>query len=389
MLGRKSKKTQETVADTTPENTQETKPETTPETPQATDPEKPSNTPEEETKMPEEPTNVTEPVEETTALATVPKTGVAIIDALLQGPEVFTKKYGNSLAQLAEENVSEDTLFDRIETLDEDAQEKLANMIKRMNPEKKGVISDNARPIYTDLRLFQGVGNDENRPDTAIPGQFYLTTKENVGKEFIGTVICVWEGRSMWGDREDGGNKTPICQSLDRNVGNYYGDCDTCPQRPWKDGKKPEHCHNEVSAFMLSKDLKDIVRIRFQRTSEPAGNRLLQYMKRSQNPWSRWYKITAEAVTSKNDSSYRYYVMKVNVAEGEDGTPAKVDKGIQGVCDAFCSITLQSFLYPAIQNVYRQAAQVKEEFGDGSAKVDSGVKDSDYSTMEEPSGTDI
>ena len=330
---------------------------------------------------------------ETTAITPAHVTGITDIDSMLQGAPAFIKQYGQNLLRLAEENVTEETLFDRIEALDDDAQEKFASMIKRMNPNKKGVIADNTKPMYTDLRLFQGVGNDKNRPDNAIPGQFYLTTKENVGKEFIGTVICMWSGRSMWGDMDDGSSKSPICQSMDRKVGNYYGECASCPELPWRDGKRPENCHNEVSAFLLSRDLNDIVRIRFQRTSEPAGNQLIQFMRRSQNPWSRWYKLTAEAVTSKHDSSHRYHVMKINVAEGEDGAPAKVDKEVQAVCDAFCSITEQTFLYPEINKVYSKAAQVKEEFGDGHATVDTSsdgtVKAADYSTMNETGDTDL
>ena len=330
--------------------------------------------------------------EETTTTAITPTkeeptTGLAVVDNLMKGSEAFVKKYSQALLRLAEENITEETLYDRIGDLDMDSQEALVAMIKRMDPNKKGVIADNDKPIYTDLRLFQGVGNDINRPDDAIPGQFYLTTKERVGKEFYATVICMWEGRSMWGDMEDGGKKAPICQSMDRKVGAYYGDCETCPERPWKDGKRPEHCHNEVSAFLLSKDLKNIVRVRFQRTSEPAGNQLLRYMRTSQNPWSRWYKISSEAVTSKHDTSHRYFVMKVDVAADAEGAPAKVDKGVQNVCDALCSITEQNFLYPSISDVYRRADNVKEEFGDGTAAVDTSspkVNDADYATMDEP-----
>ncbi len=279
--------------------------------------------------------------------------------AVLGTNEVFVKEHGAALLRIEEETPTTDKLDDIMFALPDELADPISNIMQRMNPNRKGIVSSNTQPDYTELRLFQGTGADPNRPDNSIPGQFYLSSKEVVGPEFFGTVLAIWEGRTMWGDRsDDGAPRMPICTSMDRNRGSNFGDCSTCPNRPWRDNQ-PQKCANDVVAFMLMKDLKDIVLVRFQRTSEPAGRQLMKLVKRGSAPWMRWFKFTTESRTSQNDKSIRWFVMQVQPVENE-----KVQKELHPFCDAMCNAAERTFIYPGIAKIYAQAQQALEDAED-------------------------
>ncbi len=287
--------------------------------------------------------------------------GSMLLKQLGENNDLFVQQYGEKILRIDKENFDEDKVWEIIWALPDEMQDPLSDIMQRMNTERKGILSSNSQPEFLELRLFQGTGADPNRPETAIPGQFYLSSKENVGTVFSGTVLTIWEGSTMWGDRDgDSAIRMPLCTSMDRKRGSKFGDCESCPYRPWKDNK-PNDCNNDVMAFMLSKDMKDIVLVRFQRTSEPAGRQLMKLVKRSKNPWQRWYNITSEKRTSSQDKSRRWYVMQVQAAEGDEQS---VDPKLHAFCDAMCTSAERDFLYAGIARIYRQAQRVMEEDAD-------------------------
>ena len=339
---------------------------------------KPDSVPEEEPQQ-EEQTETEEANAEALAQTADEFGGSKLLAIYGENNASFVHRYGEKILRIEHEGLNEDKVWDIIWKLPDEMQDPISDIMQRMNPDRKGILSSNTQPEFTELRLFQGTGADPNRPETAIPGQFYMSSKENVGKEFIGAVLAIWEGRTMWGAR-DGENavRMPVCTSMDRHKGSHYGDCDTCPNRPWKDGK-PNECANDVMAFMLAQNLKDIVLVRFQRTSEPAGRQLMKFVKRGKVPWARWFSIKSEERKSSQDKSRRWYVMQVEPVEGET-----VDSKLHPFCDAMCTLAERDFIYSGIARIYRQAARAMEDFDDEDVPgMTTDSDDEGYGSMED------
>jgi len=318
----------------------------------------------------------------------------AIVKAL-EGPlapledshPLFLTKYKEDLTRVSQTLPSPVELQKILQALPEDIQGNVSDIIKKTSGKKRGVYTDDNRPDFPELRLFHGSGNDPNRPENMVPGHFYLNTKENVGQEFVGAVLAIWEGRTMWGDRDSGdASGMPICQSMNRSVGSTYGTCQSCPHRPWRDGEK-QKCSDDVVAFMLTKDLTELVLVRFSKTSEPAGRRLLRMAKRDIELWSKWYSITSDSRTSKQDKNWRWYVMQVEPAEGDDNL---VQEEVYPFCEAMCTLLEASIILPKMADTYNSARKVldgeeeieEEEEGGGDVKPLQGEGD-DYGDMPE------
>ena len=281
---------------------------------------------------------------------------------------LFLATYGDQVASVMSDTPSKSRINQIIDALPDEYADALASLIRRNMGKRKGMYTDNDRPELPELRIFHGTGNDPNRPENIIPGHYYLTSRENVGKEFIGTLLTVYKGRTMWGDRDAGENtRMPVCHSMDRKVGTSFGLCDVCPNRPWKDGKM-QRCSDDVIAYMLTKDLKEIVLVRFAKTSEAAGRQLIKFARRTEDNWSKWYSITAEAVVNQNDKTQRYFVMKAAPVEG-DG--AYVDESLTDFCDMMCTVLEGNVILPGMANVYRQAKNLLDGPAPTTAPVET------------------
>ena len=294
------------------------------------------------------------------------------ISSIGAGDNEFLALYGDAVSRVAAELPTAVSFQNIIDSLPEDYVDDLMGIIQKTMGAQKGIYGDSGRPDFPELRIYHGVGNDPNRPDRQIPGEYYLTTKESVGEKFEGAVLAMWEGRTMWGD-SDSGESTgmPICQSMDRKMGSTCGMCETCPNLPWRDGKH-QQCSDDVVAFMLSRDLKEIALVRFQKTSEPAGRQLKKFVKRSMQPWSKWFQITSESRTSKQDSSRRWFVMKVEPAK-ESVTPLE----IHDFCDAMCTSLEATYILPNLASIYR-SGQLDEATPESALSAgDVGIDSSD------------
>lgn len=303
----------------------------------------------------------TEPAVETTpvtAIATVaPSTETTLISKLsADNTPLFLATYQDALVEVAAEMPDRRAVDRVLDALPDDAAEKLTAIIRRSMGKRKGVHSDDDRPEFTELRVYHGTGNDPNRPENMIPGQFYLSTRESVGKIFQGTVLMVYKGRTMWGDKNAGDavRGMPICQSMDRKVGSQYGLCETCAYRPWRDGK-PQRCSDDVVVYMLSQDLKDIALVRFAKTSEGSGRQLIKAVKRADVPWSKWFAITAEAQTSATDKSQRWYVINATPVSSDKEDDVYVPESLHDYCSMMCTVLEANIYYPTMANIYRQA----------------------------------
>jgi len=295
--------------------------------------------------------------------AIVPAETTSTLAALLgDNNDLFMRYYGENVNRVAKELPSDTALMKIIDAIpDETAADSISEIIKRISGHRKGVYNTDERPDLPELRIFHGTGNDVNRPENQQPGQFYLTSKENVGKEFIGTVLLVYSGNTMWPPNDSSGGTTrgaPQCISLDRKVGSTYGECKACPNRPWRDGK-PNACANDVVAIMLTKNLKDLVIVRFSKTSEAAGRMLMKFAKRGTYPWSKWYKLTLQEEKKERN---RWFKMQVEPVADE-----YVPEYLHPFGDAMCTMLEAKQYLPGLASIYRQARETLEENTGNSA----------------------
>jgi hypothetical protein len=334
----------------TPETTEETTPEETVEAAPA----------EEETPEVAEENTAQEEQDDKLAKTT---SNLPALAQTIDSTDLFVERYLKRIKAVEKDLPGKTTMRDILGALPDEHQEAIAAIMRRMSSEKKGVYSADDRPDYTELRLYQGTGADPNRPDSAVPGTFYLTSKENVGKVFEGTVIAIWQGRTMWPDRDSGSSsRMPVCVSMDRKLGARFGACKDCPNLPFRDGKSTQ-CSDDVVAFMLTKDLQDIVIVRFSRTSEPAGRQLMRFVKKGMVPWEKWYRITADEHKNK-ESGFRWFTLEVNILENEDGKVDYVDDSLYDFCEAMCTNAEASFILPGLGRIYSQAEEARRDAED-------------------------
>ena len=332
-------------------------------------------------------TETVETPETKEAIVPQPAAGPSMLAHLGEGNKPFLDKYSKDIERVDKEIPTPAQLQRLIDSLPEDIADNVSSILKKISGKKAGIYSENNRPDLPEMKLFHGGGNDPNRPDNMIPGHFYLNTRENIGAEFRGAVLAGWQGRTYWADRDGGdGSGLPICQSMNRVVGSAYGDCANCPHRPWRDGQK-QKCSDDVGVYMLTKDLRDVVLVRFTKTSEPAGRRLLRAASRDVSLWSKWYSLTSEAKTSTQDKTWRWFAYKAEAAQ-EKGQPLYTDEALHPFCDAMRILLEASIILPKIEDIYNSAKDIL--VGAKSAPVSSGAAsapmakdDADYGNMDD------
>jgi hypothetical protein len=338
-------------------------------------------------------TETTTPTEEAKPEETKPEEAPAAIEKVAPPASTAVSPYYAKLADendkfiaqykerilLAEKDMpSTRQLQEIIDKLPDDLAENINGIFDRLSPVRKGIYAADTKLDMTELRVYQGTGTDPNRPSNCNPGQFYLTSKENVGPVFEGIVVLIWQGRTMWGEKDEA-SRVPVCQSMDRKMGSNYGECETCPHQPWKDGQK-QLCSDDAGAFMLTKDLKELVLVRFPRTSEPAGRQLMKLVRKTRLPWMKTYKITAEEKKDEKKRT-RWFEMRIEVGD-------YTDEKVYDLCNALCSITDHDFILPNIGFTYKRAARIMKEAGgtqQGNVGVDQGdTKNPNYGFDDTP-----
>jgi len=261
----------------------------------------------------------------------------------------FLERYGSRLERI--ERPTTTNFATIVEGLSEEHYEKVVNLIKKMDTERPGLYLADNRPQFTELRLYQGTGSDPNRPDNCRVGDFYFTTKRNVGSAFVGAVVALWQGRTMWPGADEA-RGAPLCSSMDRQVGSKYGTCATCPERPWNKGEKTR-CNDDVVVFMLPPDLDDLVLVRFSRTSEAAGRQLSKLVAKDLVPWRRFFRITSAERQGGGGASIKWHVMRIDAHEDETMSPE-----LNEFCAALCSTVEHDFILPGLASIYNSAAEV-------------------------------
>lgn len=263
----------------------------------------------------------------------------------------LVKKYSASLPAWAQylEQVpppAPGEIDQNVSRLEESKRKAFVSALSRMNPVKLGQHTSRRDFSLPDIRVYHGTGSDEMRPGDCPTGGIYGTDgrllaapkgalanlKHNpkhakLGTSVVGFVIGMHEAGTFWPPRS--GNmpagvevraNVPICRTLDRKRGDYFGSCDACAYRPFKDGKaNKDACRNEDHAYFILADFSGVYRIVFSSTSIKPGSAAI---KKKSKPWeatfahpfelearertegtNRWFELCAEVASDSPDPS--------------------------------------------------------------------------------------
>jgi len=269
---------------------------------------------------------------------------------------MFIRQYGQRISQIERDYKTPDEILKFVEELSEDIPQKegLLEMLQRLQPNRKGVISDRTQSFHTDLRIVSGSSADPNKPEDLSTGKLYYSSGDAVGPEFIGTPLYIWVGQELFEKGNPGELPKKLCTSQDCKVGNTFGVCMNCQYKPtWDpDGpKKNLYCQKFVNAFMLAQDGKEIAIVRFHKTSQKAGQQLLKLASRTSQFWSRWYSIKT-AKQTHSTLPVTWYIYTVEVVPGKEG---EVSKQLYPICDAFCTAAGREYIFPVFSRCYADA----------------------------------
>jgi hypothetical protein len=291
----------------------------------------------------------TSPVLETPAASAIevaaPATSTAIEVTADVPVSALTKRYKDALPHMAAyldqvtpPNPGE--IQDALAALSPEKRAAFTAALSRMNPIKAGQHTSRSEFRLPEMRVFQGTGTDELRPSDCPQGGVYTTDgrilsapKEalanlkhnpkykNLDTTVRGFVIGVHEAHTFWPPRS--GNlppgievrtNAPICRSVDRQRGDYFGSCAACTHRPFMDGKanSKDACRNEDHIYFVPADFSGVYRIVFHGKSIKPGS---AFIKKKTRPWAAYYEhafeLDAKAVVRGQE---RWFELTASVA---------------------------------------------------------------------------
>jgi hypothetical protein len=301
--------------------------------------------------------------QETTALA-VPPTDREVLKALANR---LPAKYKSDVLFL--KRPSSEELFAAIEKLPSDEQDKMITLAAKTRPKKQGVHTTRSGFQPISVRIYQGTGNDPVRPQKMTPGEFYNAAGIVMGEKIEGTVIHVFEGRTLWPAKDAGGDnqsKAPICVSLDRVEGSKYGSCQACPlsTKAYNQGG----CPKDVTIIFVDKELTGVYSLTFAKTSYAAGDALVKMLQKSENIWDRQVSITAQERTEKD---YKWYVIKATpVSDPKNPANNYTPKNLHPIYEMLSKVVDADVYYPQLADIYDRSKNSADSNanGGGAAK---------------------
>lgn len=211
--------------------------------------------------------------------------------------------------------------------------------LARMNPVKAGQHTTRQEFRLPEMRMFHGTGTDELRPSDCPQGGIYTTDgrvlaapkdalanlKHNpkhakLGTTVTGFVIGVHEAHTFWPPRNgnlpagvESRSNMPICRSLDRKRGDYFGSCEACANRPFRDGKaNKDACRNEDHIYFVLSDFSGVYRFVIHGKSIKPGSAAI---KKKTLPWPAYYEhaFELEAKEAKQGTD-RWFELTASIA---------------------------------------------------------------------------
>lgn len=327
----------------------------------------------------------------------------------------LTKRYSEALPQLAAyvEQVAppkSGEIQAALANLSEAKRAAFAAALARMNPVKAGQHTTRQEFRLPEMRMFHGTGTDELRPSDCPQGGIYTTDgrilaapkdalanlKHNpkhakLGTTVTGFVIGVHEAHTFWPPRS--GNlpagvemrsNMPICRSLDRKRGDYFGSCEACAHRPFKDGKPntKDACRNEDHVYFVLSDFSGVYRFVIHGKSIKPGSAAI---KKKTRPWTAYYEhaFELEAKEAKLGTD-RWFELTASIATDVADPSAEE----QALLDALVRQVDYEVYLPQMYAIYTTEPKVSANAGSAS-DMDALLKNAGASAAAPtgPSGT--
>lgn len=301
------------------------------------------------------------PPVESTALATAPGDANASKDAAPTAEEAALANIANlakselaakmpsatlkmEVLQLA--RPSNEELADAVTKLSPAYMEKFAMLLKRATKKKQGAHAGRGGFQPVEIRVFQGMGKNPNRPKDCLPNEFFTDDSRRLGETFKGIVFHTAEGQTLWPPKGAGkggdDQKRPICSALgkpeDGAVGTRYGPCIKCPLRtkPVQEGG----CGRETVVHLVDENISNIYKLRFTKTSAKNGSYLANVLRKGDEIWGRFVTFGTETGENKEaGTEWRIIYGKLG-----DDTPAELTP----VMNALSRLVDADVYYPGI-----------------------------------------
>jgi hypothetical protein len=302
----------------------------------------------------------------------------------------LTKRYSDALPHLATylERVLPPTpgeLQNALAGLSPEKRAAFTAALARMNPVKAGQHTTRQEFRLPEMRVFHGTGTDELRPRDCPQGGIYTTDgrilaapkealsnlKHNPKYAKLGTtvtcfVIGVHEAYTFWPPRS-GNNppgvevrpNVPICRSLDRKRGSYFGACEACAYRPFKDGKAntKDACRNEDHLYVVLSDFSGIYRLVVHGKSiKPCSAAI----KKKTRPWVTYYEHAFELEAKEaRQGTDRWFELTASVAT-DVPDPSEQEAALLDVLVRYVDYEVY---FPQLYTIYTTEPKVNENNG--------------------------
>jgi hypothetical protein len=236
--------------------------------------------------------------------------------------------------------VTDDELQEALKPLPAAKREAFSQALERMNPVKLGSHSRrrDALTIF-DLRINHGTGNDETRPKGTPEGALYSTDSriQATGDRDLAAALRAPEildayiiidrrGNTYWPPNEDDTDKAgkteetearsraPLCRSIDGEKGDVFGSCEACPNRPFKNGSKPEEdeCRGEIVLYVVPVDFSGVYRFVLNGTNTKAGREIIKKYAPWRENWDHPFAFKTRKEVSKKDSKQRWFIVEAD-----------------------------------------------------------------------------
>lgn len=311
--------------------------------------------------------------------------------ALLKKYQAALPAHAQYLSQVTPPN--RDELSEAIEVLPSANKAAMVEAFSRMNPVKVGQHTAKRDFSLPDIRIYHGTGTDEQRPGDCPTGGIYSTDgrvlaapKEalanlrfnpkhtNLKEVLSGYVIGVHEAATFWPPRNapppegvEVRNNMPICRSIDRERGDYFGSCKSCVYLAFKDGKpNKDACRNEDHVYVVLADFSGVYRIVVSGTSVKPGSRAVKTKSKS---WSSYYAHAFDFdARAETQGTNRWFELNANVSSAPDPTPEQT-----AVLNILARQIDFQIYYPTLYRIYSTEPKMSQKQG-STADMDDLLK---------------
>jgi hypothetical protein len=260
-----------------------------------------------------------------------------------------------------------------LDALTPEVREKVEGLFDSLNTVNDGLLGDVEPRLVHDMKLYHGVGSDPLRPKSVNKGQFYSTNGMTFDESFVGAVLAITSGRTLWPPRGSSTN-SPICYSADGEMGSEFGECGKCEyaQKKYLDGG----CSRDMTVYFVDREFTGIYSIKFSKTSYANGITLSKILQQLKVMWSKWVQFEAGEQTAKGNT---WHTVKAGLlpvtAKNKDDVIVPVE--LLPVLRALNALIVGDVYLPRVAKLYNRETEEVVVSGEGSsgASVDDGGGD--------------